>query len=148
MYHFVGCAVIKHIYRYLHNYTVGSDYTTLTGQEDVKAVFTKGSNSAFMKILINYDDDDEDEENFTAEIQSDPKNTSATVIIREAVLCSFNKSTYQVFESVGSISLTLNSNRATPSSNYTVQVDTVYGGGNASSEYMINSIILCSRHDG
>ena len=141
MYHFVGCAVIKHIYRYHHNCTVGSDYTTLTGQGDVKALFTKGSNSAFVKILINYDDDDEeDEENFIAEIQSDLINTSATVIIREAVLCSFNKSTYQVFESVGSISLTLNSNRATPSSNYTVQVDTVYGGGNASSEHMINSI--------
>ena len=139
-----GCAVIKHIYHHHHhhNCTVGSDYTTLTGQEDVKAVFTKGSNSTFVKILINYDDDDEDEESFIAELQSDLENASATVIIRGAVLCSFNKSTYQVFESVGNISLTLNSNRATPSSNYTVQVDTIYGGGNASGEYMINYIIM------
>ena len=99
-------------------------------------MFDEGSNSAFVEILIHHDLMDEDEENFTAELQTDSQNISTTIIIRDTVtvLCSFDKPEYRVYESIGSINLTLNSSRATPRSNYTVQVDTVYGIGNASGE--------------
>ena len=99
-------------------------------------MFEEGSNSAFVEILIHHDLLDEDEEHFTAELQTDSQNPSTTIIIRDTVtvLCSFNKPEYHVYESVGNISLGLYSNRTTPRSNYTVQVDTVYGVGNASGE--------------
>ena len=115
---------------------VGSDYTTLTGQDDIRVEFSKGSYSTFVEILIHHDLEDEDEEYFTAELQTELRNRSAKVIIRDAftVLCSFAESAYDVYESVGSVNLTLNSNRTTPSSNYTVQVETIYGSGSASGE--------------
>ena len=87
-----------------------------------------------MKILINYDLDDEDEEYFTANLDMNSENTSATIFIQDTitVLCSFDKSQYDVYESLGNIGLTVTSNKATPSLSYAVQVDTVfYEIGNA-----------------
>ena len=86
-----------------------------------------------MEILINHDILYEDEEYFTAEIQTKLQNKSARVIIRDnfTVLCSFDEVQYDVYESAGSVALTLNSSRATTSSSYTVQVDTIYGNGTA-----------------
>ena len=121
-------------------YEVGSDYATLTGNEDIRAVFSKGSNSALVEILIHHDQVDEDEEYFTVELLSEfndtNKSASANITIRDTivVMCTFGRSKYSVYESVGSVSLTLNSSKAIPHSNYTVQVDTVYGIGNASGE--------------
>ena len=115
---------------------VGSDYTTLTGSESIRAVFLKGSNTSTMKIQIHHDLLDEDEEYFTAELQSESLDTnpSANITIRDTVvvLCTFDSSEYTVYESVGNVSLTLNSSKAIPHSSYTVLVDTVYGIGNAS----------------
>ena len=123
-------------YIYHHNYIVGSDYTTLTGQEDIRAVFFKGSNSTFVEILIRHDLMAEGDEDFTAELQTDSQNTSTKVIIRDAftVQCNFDKAEYDVYESVGSVTLTLNSSRATFKSRYTLQVDTIYGMGTAFGE--------------
>ena len=99
-------------------------------------MFYKGSNSAFVEILIHHDLLDEGEENFTAELQTDSQNTSTTIIIRDSVtvLCSFDKPEYHVYESVKNFRLGLNSSRATPRLVYKVQVDTIYGAGNASGE--------------
>lgn len=117
---------------------VGSDYSTLAGNEDITAVFSKGSNSAIVEILIHLDVMDEDAESFTAELQSEPSDTStsATIIIKDTtvVLCTFGDSEYTVYESVGSVNLTLISNKIIPHSNYTVQVETVLDIGNASGE--------------
>ena len=130
---------------------VGSDYTTLSGNENITAVFHKGSNTAIMEILIHPDLLDEDEESFSATVQSesDDTNISTTVVIQDTavVLCAFSKSDYLVYESVGSVSLTLNSSRAIPNSNYsnyTVHVNTVFGSGNASGEY----VFWCRSHEG
>ena len=115
-------------------YIVGRDYTTLTGEENITAVFTTGSNSTSVKILINYDLDDEGEEYFTANLELNSENTSATIFIRDTitVLCSFDKSQYDVYESLGNIGLTVTSDKATSSLSYAVQVDTVlYRLGNA-----------------
>ena len=131
---------------------VGSDYKTLTGNENITAVFKKGSDSTCVEILIHHDLLDEAEEYFTVEFQSPTKsndtNTSTTVIIQDSaiVLCTFNKSEYRVYESVGSVSLTLNSSRAIPHSNYTVHVDTVYGIGNASGECWCSSPVGTYLH--
>ena len=117
---------------------VGSDYSTLAGRENITAVFSWGCKSTSVEILIHHDLLDEDEEYFTAELLSeyDCINTSANITIRDTavVLCSFDRLEYYVFESVGSINLTLNSSKPIPHLNYTVQVDTVYGNGNASGE--------------
>lgn len=115
---------------------VGSDYTTPTGNKDIRAVFSKGSKSTFVEILIHHDLLDEDEEYFTAELlsESDDVKASTTVIIRDTytVQCTFDKSEYHVYESVGSVSLILNTSRVIPRSHFTVQVDTITGIGNAS----------------
>ena len=119
---------------------VGSDYSTLAGRENITAVFSWGCKSTSVEILIHHDLLDEDEEFFTAELLSEPDDTdtSATITIRDTVvvLCSFDRSKYTVFESVGHVSLNLNctSSKPIPHLNYTVQVDTVYGIGNASGE--------------
>ena len=87
-----------------------------------------------MKILINYDLDDEGEEYFTANLDMNSENTSGTIFIQDTitVLCSFDKSQYDVYESLGNIGLTVTSNKATSSLSYAVQVDTVfYEIGNA-----------------
>ena len=96
-------------------------------------MFTTGSNSTSVKILIYHDLVDEGEEYFTAILELSSETTSATIFIRDTiiVLCSFDKSQYDVYESLGSISLTVTSNKATPSLSYAVQVDTIYGLGNA-----------------
>ena len=127
--------VIK-VYRILlqSNDIVGRDYTTLTGEENITAVFTTGSNSTTVKILIYHDLVDEGEEYFTANLELNSENTSATIFIRDTitVLCSFDKSQYNVYESLGNISLTVTSDKAIPSLSYAVQVDTIfYGLGNA-----------------
>ena len=115
------------------NYIVGHDYTTLTGEENITAVFTTGSNSTTVKILIYHDLVDEGEEYFTAILECNSENTSATIFIQDTitVLCSFDRPQYDVYESLRNISLTVTSNKATPSLSYAVQVDTIYGLGNA-----------------
>ena len=123
---------------------VESDFTTMTGNNDMQAVFSKGSNSTFVEILIHHDLLDEDEEYFTVELpsESDGTNTTATITIRDTAIvqCTFDRSEYSVYESVGSVRLTLSSSKSIPHS-YSVQVDTIYGIGNASGE------CCCSGHD-
>ena len=87
-----------------------------------------------MKILIYHDLDDEDEEYFTANLNMNSESTSATIFIRDTitVLCSFGRSQYNVYESLGNIGLTVTSDKAIPSLSYEVQVDTIFCGiGNA-----------------
>ena len=81
-----------------------------------------------MKILIYHDRDDEDEEYFTANLELNSESTSAKIFIRDTitVLCSFNESQYDVYESLGNINLTVTSDKAIPCLNYTVQVDTIF----------------------
>ena len=120
-----------------HNYLVGQDFTTLTGEETIKAVLAKGSNITSVEVLIHHDIESEGEESFTAELQSDSQNASATVIIRDVftVLCQFDQPAYDVYESVGNADLTINcSSRGIYSSRYSLKVETVYGSGNASGE--------------
>lgn len=57
---------------------VGSDYTTLTGNDYITARFSKGSNTAIIEILIQHDLLDEDDEYFTAELQSESNETSTS----------------------------------------------------------------------
>ena len=120
-----------------HNYLVGQDFTTLTGEETITAMLAKGSTTTSVEVLIHHDIENEGEESFTAELQSDSQNTSATVIIRDVftVLCQFDQSVYDVYESVGNADLTITcSSGANYSSSYRLQVDTVYGSENASGE--------------
>ena len=115
-------------------YIVGRDYTTLTGEENITAVFTTGSNSTSVKILIYHDLVDEGEEYFTANLELNSENTSAKIFIRDTmtVLCSFGRSQYNVYESLANIGLTVTSDKAIPSLTYEVQVDTIFCGiGNA-----------------
>ena len=105
-------------------------------------MFEKESYSASVEILIHHDLLHEVEEYFTAELQTGSQNTSTTIIIRDSVtvLCSFDKPEYHVYESVGNISLGLNSSTAGAipvGLVYKVQVDTIYGTGNASGELYI-----------
>lgn len=118
------------------NYAVGIDFTTRTGNDTITAIQNKGFHSAFLEILIHHDVLDEDEETFTAELQSVFFRTSATIIIRDTftVFCSFDRLEYHVYESVENVTLTLISSRASPRLSYTVQVNTIYGIGNASGE--------------
>lgn len=116
---------------------VGDDYTTLTGDRNITAVFERGSDSTSVKILIHHDTKDEGEENFIAYLLLDSGNLSTTIIIRDTVtiLCSFDKAVYDVYESLGNVTLTVNSSMATSSSNYTVQVNTLFSEfGNATGE--------------
>jgi len=120
-----------------HHYLVGQDFTTLTGEETIKAVLAEGSNMTSVEVLIHHDIESEGDESFTAELQSDLQNASATVIIRDVftVRCQFDQQAYDVYESVGNADLTITcSSREGYSSNYSLQVDTVYGSGNASGE--------------
>ena len=97
-------------------------------------MFTTGSNSTSVKILIYHDLVDEGDENFTANLELNSENTSATIFIRDTitVLCSFDKLQYNVYESLGNIGLTVTSDKAIPSLSYKVQVDTIFCGiGNA-----------------
>ena len=96
-------------------------------------MFTTGSNSTSVKILIYHDLVDEGEEYFTAILEFNSENTSATIFIQDTitVLCSFDNSQYDVYESLRNISLTVTSDKAIPSLSYAVQVDTIYGLGNA-----------------
>ena len=100
-------------------------------------MLAKGFNITSVEVLIHHDIENEGEESFTAELQSDSQNASATVFIRDVftVLCQFDQSAYDVYESVGSADLTITcSSGANSSSSYRLQVNTVYGSGNASGE--------------
>ena len=118
-------------------YTVGEDFTTLTGEEVITAVIDKGSNVALVKILIHEDLLDEDTECFTAELLSESfrYNSSSTICIMDIriALHSFQQPEYSVYESTGNVTLWLNSSRPIPS-DYVVDVDTIYGIGNATGE--------------
>ena len=117
---------------------VGRDYTTLTGNEDIKAVFPKGSNISTVLIPIRHDLQVENEEYFTAHLLSaaacQPNSINISILDTTVVLCTFDEAEYIVYESVGHVNLTLNSSRPISDSNYTVQVVTVFGIGNATRE--------------
>ena len=135
--------VINHIYyHYFILCIVGVDYTTLTGEETITAVLAEGSNTAYVEILIHHDIESEGNESFTAELKSDSQISSATVFIQDifTVLCQFNKSAYNVYESVRAVVLNIDcSSRDTfGQSSYTMKVDTIYGMGNASGELIYN----------
>ena len=122
--------------------TVGEDFSTLTGEEVITAVFDKESKVASVKVLIRGDLLDEETECFTAELQSEYSDcippmqnysTSICIVDTRTVLYTFQQREYFVYESNSQVSLKLNSSRAIPS-DYTVDVDTVFGLGNALGE--------------
>ena len=125
-------------------HTVGQDFTTLTGEEVVSVEFNKGGENGSVDILIKKDFRNTDRKCFTADLElqagssgcAPPEyNPSFTrkICIRDShtVLCTFQQPEYFVYESTGHVTLKLNSSRAIPS-DYAVDVDTVFGLGNAS----------------
>ena len=121
--------------------TVGEDFSTLTGEEVITAVFDKESKVASVKVLIRGDLLDEETECFTAELQAEDDcippmqnySTSICIVDTRTVLYTFQQPEYFVYESTGHVTLKLNSSRAIPS-DYTVDVSAVFGLGNASGE--------------
>ena len=145
------CVIIQMMYHisiaYNNFYSVGDDYTTFTGNDTITVVLAEGSHSACVDILIHHDTRSEGEESFTAELQSDSQNTSATVVIRDVftVLCQFDKSAYNVYESVGNVTLTVNCSSTSGKSTYILKADTIYGIGNATCE-LIYTHFMMDRH--
>ena len=105
----------------------------------ITAVFDKESKVASMKVLIRGDLLDEETECFTAELQSEysdcipptQNSTSICIVDTRTVLYTFQQPEYFVYESTGHVTLKLNSSRAIPS-DYAVDVDALFGVGNAS----------------
>ena len=120
--------------------TVGEDFSTLTGEEVITAVFDKESKVALVEVLIRGDLLDEETECFTAELQAEYPDcippmrhysTSICIVDTRTVLYTFQQPEYTVYESTGHVTLKLNSSRAIPS-DYAVDVGAVFGFGNAS----------------
>ena len=119
--------------------TVGEDFSTLTGEEVITAVFD--SKVASVKVLIRGDLLDEETECFIAELQGEDDcfppmqnySTSICIVDTRTVLYTFQQSEYFVYESTGPVTLVLNSSRPIPS-DYAVDVSVVFGLGNASGE--------------
>ena len=91
-----------------------------------------------MLIPIQYDLVVENEEYFTVHLLSpaacQPNSINISILDTTVVLCTFDEAEYNVYESIGSVNLTLSSNWPISYSNYTVQVVTVFGIGNATRE--------------
>ena len=115
--------------------TVEEDFTSLSGEDVITIEFNKATEFAVVLILIHDDVEDEDTECFTVEWLSSDFNSSSTVCIVDnpIVFCNFQQPEYFVHESTGSVTLTLNSSRPIPSE-FHVDVDIIYGIGNASGE--------------
>ena len=120
--------------------TVGEDFSTLTGEEVITAVFDKESKVALVEVLIRGDLLDEETECFTAELQVEYSDcippmqnysTSICIVDTRTVLYTFQQPEYFVYESTGHVTLKLNSSRAIPS-DYAIDVDALFGLGNAS----------------
>ena len=118
-------------------YTVGQDFTTLTGEQVITAAFNERSRVVWGDILIHDDVLDEDTECFTAVLQSNciPQNISTTVCILDTytVVYSLQQQEYFVYESYGYITVGINSSRPIPA-DFEVDVITIYGIGTASGE--------------
>ena len=121
-------------------YAVNKDFTTFDGEEMVTISFEKGSNevSSVVKILINDDSGDEFTECFTVKsfiMDAMDCATISTICINDVrkVLYSFKEIKYSVYESIGNVTLTLNSSRAIPT-NLAVDVDTIVGSENTLGE--------------
>ena len=106
----------------------------------ITAVFDKESKVASVEVLIRSDLLDEETECFTAELQAEYSDcippmqnysTSVCIVDTRTVLYTFQQPEYFVYESTGHVTLKLNSSRAIPL-DYAVDVDTVFGLGNAS----------------
>ena len=121
--------------------TVGEDFSTLTGEEVITAVFDKERKFASVKVLIRDDLLDEETECFIAELQVEDDctppmqnySTSICIVDTRTVLYTFQQPEYSVYESTGHANLKLNSSQAIPS-DYAVDVSVVFGLGNASGE--------------
>ena len=121
----------------MYFYVVGEDFTTLTGKDVITAVSDK-RDEVLVDILIHDDLLDEDTECFTADLVGlyselpECINSSTVCILGiQTVLCTFEEAEYFVYESSGYVTLKLNSSRPYPT-NFDVEVDTIYGIGNAS----------------
>lgn len=125
---------------------VGEDFTTLTGKEVIAVDFNKGGETGSVDILIKEDFRNMDRKCFTADLELQAGSLGCTlpeynpsftrnicITDRHTVLCSFQQREYGTYESTGHVTLKLNSSRAIPS-DYEVDVDTVFGLGNASGE--------------
>lgn len=84
-----------------------------------------------VKILILDDLMDEVTEFFTAELPSD--STTIYIVDTGTVVYTFHQSEYFVYESNSYVTLNLSSSKRIPSE-FQVDVDIVYGIGNASGE--------------
>lgn len=122
---------------------VGKDFSTLTGEEVITAVFDKGSSVATVEVLIRDDLlSDEGTECFTAELHSELpqymsciQNNSTTICIEdtEIVVYTFQENEFFVYESTGHVSVKLNSSGPIPS-DVNVNVDVIDSFGSASGE--------------
>ena len=105
----------------------------------ITAVFDKERKVASVKVLIRGDLLDEETECFIAELQGEDDcfppmqnySTSICIVDTRTVLYTFQQPEYFVYESTGHVTLKLNSSRAIPS-DYAIDVDAVFGLGNAS----------------
>ena len=115
--------------------TVGEDFISLSGEDVITIESDKATEFASVQILIHDDLVDETTECFSAELQSPSCNSSSTVCIGDnsIVFCSFQQQEYFVHESTGNATLALNSSRPI-SSEFNVDIDIIYGIGNASGE--------------
>ena len=133
----------------LHYYciiTVGEDFSTITGKEVITAVFDKGSKTASVKILLHIDLLDEATECFTAELKHNSSDcvssTNVCITDTHTIVCTFQHPSYFAYESDGHVTLTLVANGSIPSY-FEVDVDTIYGSGNASGEEQLVCIVCC-----
>ena len=111
--------------------TVGEDFTTLSGKDNITLDFDEGSTVASEKVIILIHDDSRDEftECFTAESKITGYancETSTTICIKDVrkVLYAFKQEEYEVYESTGQVPLTLSSSKFIPLE-LKVDVDTV-----------------------
>ena len=115
--------------------TVGEDFTSLSGEDVITVESDKATEFAVVHILIHDDLVEENTECFKAELLPRGCNSSSTVCIVDnpILFCSFQQQEYFVHESTGNATLTLNSSRPIPSE-FHVDIDIIYGIGNASGE--------------
>ena len=127
-------------------HAVGEDFITLTGEEVIAVEFNNRGETGSVDILIKQDFRNMDRKCFTADLELqagssgcmppeyNPSFTRKICINdRRTVLCTFEQREYTAYESTGHVTLKLNSSRAIPS-DYAVDVDTVFGLGNALGE--------------
>ena len=127
---------------------VGEDFTTLTGEQVLTAMFEERDRTVSGDVLIHDDALDEETECFAAVLQSDcipleqKYSTTVCIVDTYSVVYSFQQTDYFVYESNGHVSVTLNSSRPIPE-DFEVDVNTVHGIGTASGNHLYTIYCYC-----